>query len=261
MTTGRAAGGHGRATARGPSSIFLDVERQVEEAAVEEPAASLPAAALSLFGERRDLAQRYADFLGTAGIERGLLGPREAPRLWDRHLLNCAVLTDLLPAHTRLVDVGTGAGLPGLVVAIRRPDVRVDLVESLQRRIDFLIEATALLGLEAQVRVIRGRAEDQAVISSVGSAGWVTARAVAPLDRLVGWCLPLLAPGGSLLAMKGATAASELSSHAAAIRRRGGADARVVTLGSELEEPVHVVVVRRAEHAEHEVRGRRKGRA
>lgn len=228
---------------------------------MEEPVAGIPAAAPPIFGARYDLAERYADFLATAGIERGLLGPREVPRLWDRHLLNCAVLSDLLPEDTRVVDVGTGAGLPGLVVAIRRPDVRVDLVESLQRRVDFLSEAVALLGLQQQVRIVRGRAEDQAVIDAVGGAPWVTARAVAPLDRLVGWCLPLAAPGGAMLAMKGATAATELDSHAAAVRRAGGVDARVVTLGVDLDEPVHVVVIRRADRAGHDARGRRKGRA
>lgn len=226
-----------------------------------EVAPDAPASASGIFGGRLALAERYAHFLATAGIERGLIGPREVPRLWERHLLNCAVLTDLLPGDARLVDVGAGAGLPGLVVAIRRPDIRVDLVESLQRRIDFLAEAVGLLGLEQQVRVVRGRAEDAAVRATVGGADWVTARAVAPLDRLVGWCLPLLAPGGTLLAMKGATAAEELAAHRAPVRRCGGVNARVVTLADESEEAVHVVMIQRSTGSPLEIRGRRKGRA
>jgi len=220
-----------------------------------------PAVASVVFGQRLELARRYAGFLASAGIERGLLGPREVPKLWERHLLNCAALTELLPQHARLVDVGSGAGLPGLVVAIRRPDVRVDLVESLQRRVDFLNEATTLLGLESQVRVVHGRAEDRAVVDTVATALWVTARAVAPLDRLVKWCLPLLAPDGVLLAMKGVSASDELEAHRDAVHRLGGVNARVVSLEQELGEPVQVVVVVRGVESGHRARGRRKGHA
>jgi 16S rRNA (guanine527-N7)-methyltransferase len=201
---------------------------------------TVPPEAFAVFGDRFALAQRYADFLATAGIERGLLGPREVPRLWERHLLNCAPVTELLPRGTRIVDVGTGAGLPGLVIAIRRPDVRVDLVESLQRRVDFLAEAAELLGLREQVRVVRGRAEDPAVLAEVGDAPFTTARAVAPLDRLVKWCLPLLATGGRLLALKGASAAEELTEHRTTLTRLGGSAAEVVVIDS-----VSVVVVER----------------
>jgi 16S rRNA (guanine527-N7)-methyltransferase len=193
------------------------------------------------------LAERFAAFLADAGIARGLLGPREVPRLWDRHLLNCAVVTDLVPAQARIVDVGSGAGLPGLVLAIRRADLRVDLVDSQRRRTDFLTEAVELLGLGGQVRVVPGRAEDAAVVEQVGRARWATARAVAPLDRLVGWCLPLLQPGGCLLAIKGGTAADELRRHAGAIRRAGGREPAVVTCGAELSEQVSVVRVVRAQ--------------
>ncbi|MEO8887684.1 MAG: 16S rRNA (guanine(527)-N(7))-methyltransferase RsmG [Jatrophihabitantaceae bacterium] len=207
-----------------------------------------PDAAQQAFGDRLDLAQRFADILTTDGIERGLVGPREADRIWDRHLLNCAALAELIPSGQRIVDVGSGAGLPGLVLAIRRPDLRVDLVESLRRRTDFLTETVAALQLSGRVRVIRGRAEDTAVLTEVGSARWVTARAVAPIDRLVRWCLPLLEPGGQLLAMKGRSAVEELAEHADAIRRAGGRDARVAhctvpgTTGS-----ISVIVVRRAD--------------
>ena len=205
-----------------------------------------PPNAAIVFAERLPVAVAYAELLATAGIERGLIGPREAPRLWERHLLNCAVLSDLLPPDARVVDVGSGAGLPGLVLAVRRPDLRVDLVESLQRRVEFLTLAIETLGLGGQVRVTRGRAEDRTVVEAVGAAEWVTARAVAPLDRLSRWCLPLLVPGGSLLAMKGSRARSEAAAHAEAIRRAGGRDVRTVELpvpGS--DEASAVVVMRR----------------
>jgi 16S rRNA (guanine527-N7)-methyltransferase len=199
-----------------------------------------PEVAGIVFGDRLGLAETYARLLAGPGVERGLVGPREPERIWDRHLLNCAALAPLLPPGARIVDVGSGAGLPGVALALRRPDLYVDLVESLRRRTDFLGQVVDELGLSAQVRVVRGRVEDPEVVKLVGDAEWVTARAVAPLDRLVGWCLPLLRPGGSLLALKGERAAEELAEHAAAIRRRGGAHGRVlhcpVVVGAEGEE-------------------------
>lgn len=216
----------------------------------EFPELAPPAAARSIFGDRLPLVSRFAEHLATAGIERGLIGPRELPRLWDRHLLNCAVVADLLPVSARVVDVGSGAGLPGLVVACRRPDLRVDLVEPLQRRILFLEETVALLSLADQVRIVRGRAEDADVRSAVGDSEWVTARAVAPLGRLVGWCLPLVRPGGSLLAMKGERAESEVDGSRRAVRAAGGEDARIVRCGEGwVNEPATVVVVRRADRS------------
>jgi 16S rRNA (guanine527-N7)-methyltransferase len=203
-------------------------------ATVPEPSAAVA----TLFGDRLDLARRYAELL-----------------VRERHLANCAVVTELVPQGARVVDVGSGAGLPGLVLAIRRPDLHVDLVDSLQRRTDFLSEAVARLGLEAQVRVVRGRAEDPLVVDSVGEAEWVTARAVAPLDRLVGWCLPLLRAGGRLLAIKGSSAQAEVSEHSSTVRRRGGVDLAVVRCGvGALEEPTAVIVVARA--AERAKKGR-----
>jgi 16S rRNA (guanine527-N7)-methyltransferase len=175
-----------------------------------------------------ELAEAYARLLTGPGVERGLVGPREPGRIWDRHLLNCAAMAPLLPTGARIVDVGSGAGLPGVALALRRPDLYVDLVESLRRRTDFLNEVVDKLGLSAQVRVVRGRVEDPEVVKLVGDVGWVTARAVAPLDRLVGWCLPLLRPGGSLLALKGERATEELREHAIAIRRHGGTHGRVL---------------------------------
>ncbi|MEP6598581.1 MAG: 16S rRNA (guanine(527)-N(7))-methyltransferase RsmG [Actinomycetota bacterium] len=199
-----------------------------------------------LFGDRLPLAVRLADQLATAGITRGLIGPRELARLWDRHLLNCAVVADLVPDGARVVDVGSGAGLPGLVLACRRPDLRVDLVEPLQRRVTFLAETVDLLGLDDQVRVVRGRAEDADVLSKVGGGRWVTARAVAPLGQLVRWCLPLLAEGGTLLAMKGARAADEVEDSRTEVRALGGENAEIVRCGEGLvHAPATVVVIRR----------------
>ncbi len=171
------------------------------------------------------------------------------PRLWERHLLNSAVVTDLLPIGARVVDVGTGAGLPGLVMAIRRPDLRVDLVEPMLRRTTFLAETVQLLGVGATVRVVRGRAGDRTTGDELGRTDWVVARAVAPLDRLAGWCLPLLNPGGRLLALKGASAQAEVEATRSAVRASGAADVEVQVLGAELLiEPTRVVVVTKATH-------------
>lgn len=198
------------------------------------PAGTEPAAAAQVFGAQLGLARRYADLLASAGVQRGLLGPRETDRVWDRHLLNSAVLTDLVPAGARVVDVGSGAGLPGLVMAIRRPDLRADLIEPMQRRVDFLTETVEQLGLGDRVRVVRGRAEDAEIVRRAGNADWVVARAVAPLDRLVRWCLPLLSARGRLLALKGAGVAEEAQLHATALRRSGARLAGIERLGDDV---------------------------
>lgn len=205
-----------------------------------------PAAARVLFGARLELAAGYGRLLAGDGVRRGLIGPREVDRIWERHLLNSAVLADLLPMGARVVDVGAGAGLPGVPIAIRRPDLRVDLVEPMQRRVLFLEEVVAELGLGETVRVVRGRAEEAQVRTTAGDADWVVARAVAPLDRLVRWCLPLLAQGGTLLALKGARAAEEVAEHRRAVAELGGRGVEVVELGAEvLPVPARVIVVRR----------------
>jgi 16S rRNA (guanine527-N7)-methyltransferase len=205
-----------------------------------------PVQAVAVFGDRLDVAREFAQLLATEATTRGLIGPREVGRLWDRHLLNCAVVADLLPQGARVVDVGSGAGLPGLAMAIQRPDLRVDLVEPLQRRVTFLDEAVDKLGLSASVRVVRGRAEEPRTLAAVGSAHWVAARAVAPLDRLVGWCLPMLQSGGWLLALKGASAAAEVREHQSAIRALGGRETSVIRCGDGLlSEPTVVVQIRR----------------
>lgn len=209
-----------------------------------EPVPQSPPAAAAVFGERLPLAQRYAERLAGDGVTRGLIGPREVPRLWERHVLNCAVVADLLPVGARVVDVGSGAGLPGLPLAIRRPDLLVTLVEPLLRRTGFLSEVVDELGLTQSVRVLRGRAQD--VVGEVAPASWVVSRAVAPLPRLVTWCAPLLAADGVLLALKGSRAGEELSQARPALRAAGLTDATVQRSGAEvLREPTYVVVARR----------------
>jgi len=153
------------------------------------------------FPERKDVIQAFAHFLATAGIERGLIGPREGERIWDRHIFNCLPVTQLLPEGTTLFDIGSGAGLPGIVIALARPDIQVTLIEPLERRVEFLKEATEGLNIE----VIRGRAQDVKK-----TAHFVTARAVAPLEKLKKMSWHMVKTGGALLAMKGESAAAEM---------------------------------------------------
>ena len=200
-----------------------------------------PPSAARVFGERFTLARRYAVHLVTTGVERGLIGPHESPRIWDRHLLNCAVVAELLPDGARVVDLGSGAGLPGIPLALARPDVSVVLVEPLARRIDWLREVVEDLALPVEIE--RGRAEEPGVRARWEGADVVTARAVAPLGRLAGWALPLLRTGGALLALKGATAADEAAREAAVVRRLGGSYPRVVRCGVEVVDPPSTVVV------------------
>lgn len=205
----------------------------------------LAGAARTLFGDRLDLAAAYAELLATDGVVRGLIGPREAPRMWDRHLLNCAAVAERIPEGATVLDVGSGAGLPGLVLAIARPDLTVTLIEPLARRTSFLIEAVQQLGLAKTVRVFRGRADEAATGSSgVGplSGDVVTARAVAPLDRLSAWCLPLVVSGGRLVALKGASAADEIAEHAETVARLGGGEPQVHRCGEGVIDPPTTVV-------------------
>ena len=157
--------------------------------------------------DRWELAVRYAELLATEGVVRGLIGPREAPRLWERHLLNSAVLSEVIPDGSSVCDIGTGAGLPGLVLAIARPDLTITLVEPLLRRTTFLDEVVAELGLD-QVTVVRGRAEE---LHGKRTFDVVTSRAVAPLERLLGWSMPLVSPTGALVAMKGQSVRDEIT--------------------------------------------------
>jgi len=175
-----------------------------------------PGLVRAIFGERADAAMRYAQLLAGRGIEWGLLGPREGGRVWSRHILNCAAVVDLIPDGATVADVGSGAGLPGLVIALARPDVDLTLLEPIQRRVTFLTEAGAELGVTDRVRVVRSRAEDYDT-----EAGFdvVTSRAVGRLTRLIGWCAPLLAHGGQVLALKGAGAVDEVAAAAPALAR------------------------------------------
>jgi 16S rRNA (guanine527-N7)-methyltransferase len=186
-----------------------------------------PPGAGAIFGEVMPLAEAYAALLAGRGVERGLVGPSEAERVWDRHLLNCAAVVELVPPECTLADIGSGAGLPGLVIAMLRPHVAVTLVEPMARRSAFLEECRIALKL-ANVEVRRGRAEDLAGLLAVDV---VTARAVAPLERLAGLCLGLLRPGGLALAMKGVSAEQELARAQPMLRRLGVRDARVVDVG------------------------------
>jgi 16S rRNA (guanine527-N7)-methyltransferase len=158
------------------------------------------------FPGQEDAIRAYAEFLTTAGIERGLIGPREGERIWERHIFNCLPVTQLLPQGASLFDIGSGAGLPGIVIALARPDLKVTLIEPLERRVEFLNEAvTAIAAGGVEIEVIRGRAQDVKK-----SAEFVTARAVAPMEKLKKMSWHMVKTGGSLLAMKGESAASEM---------------------------------------------------
>jgi len=161
--------------------------------------------ASEIYGERFQSLNRYVDILRSTGVEWGLLGPREADRLWDRHILNCAALSELIAADRTVADVGSGAGLPGIPLALLRPDLQLTLIEPLLRRSTFLTQTVDELGLGPRVRVVRSRAEDHHQTYDV-----VVSRALAPLDRLIGWCNPLRSPGGIILALKGSSAANEV---------------------------------------------------
>lgn len=193
--------------------------------------------------------------LATEGTLRGLIGPREVPRLWERHLLNCALLERLIPEHATVADIGTGAGLPGIVLAIVRPDLEVALVEPLLRRTTFLDEAVEQLECD-NAEVVRARAEDLA------SASYevVASRAVAPLGKLAGWCLPLCVEGGLMLAMKGASAEEELAGSEHELEALGAEEWHVHQLGvDELAQPTTVVSIvagRAVRGSQHGRRGR-----
>ncbi|MDW5328482.1 16S rRNA (guanine(527)-N(7))-methyltransferase RsmG [Plantactinospora sp. KLBMP9567] len=286
--TYRSVSGPGGEPPPGPSAVRAGGD--------SSPVVPLPAElaepARTLFAERLPLAAAYAELLAGPGVLRGLIGPRETPRIWDRHLLNCAAVAELLPVGASVVDVGSGAGLPGIVLAIARPDLAVTLVEPLARRAVFLAEVVTALDLADTVTVVRARAEELAASRRASAAGRrrragrsgrrplpvdpdgslpvgtggpvdlanlpaelrvpadvVTARAVAPLDRLAGWCLPLAVPGGRLLALKGASAAEEVAEHAETVRRLGGSAPVVRQAGLGVVDPPTTVVEVVREHA------------
>lgn len=214
--------------------------RAVNEIPPNAPPA--PESAQGVFSHALPVAVQFADLLAKEATVRGLIGPREVPRLWERHLLNCAVVTDLMPQGASVCDLGSGAGLPGIALAIRRPDLQVTLVEPLLRRTTFLDLAVATMELP-NVTVRRARAEE---LHGDGVFDVVTARAVAPLGRLAAWSLPLVHHDGVFLAMKGATAGAELSAAGPDLRRLGAGGAEVVSVGAPwLSPPVTVVRLRR----------------
>jgi 16S rRNA (guanine527-N7)-methyltransferase len=186
-----------------------------------------PTGAERVFGDRLPLAEHFTAILGDTGVSHGLIGPREVPRLWERHVLNCAVIHPAIAADQMVIDVGSGAGLPGIALAIARPDLDVHLIEPMLRRTNWLSMVVAELGL-TNVSVHRGRAEE---FIGVLRAPVVTARAVARLSELARWCLPLLLPGGSLLAIKGLSVAEEVESDRAVLRRLGAIDEIIETFG------------------------------
>lgn len=221
-----------------PSIPDLQDPTREEHQHVVEITAQEKSAAEVVFKERLGLAERYVAHLATSGMERGLLGPREVPRLWGRHVLNCAVVADLIAADSLVADVGSGAGLPGLTFALARPDLKITLIEPLERRVNWLNEVIDDLGLD-NVVVMRARAE--AAVGAV-KADVVTARAVSALNKLAPLTIPLLEGKGEVLAIKGRSAAEELEKAAKVIRKLGGTETSVLTVGSSLlEEPTTVV--------------------
>jgi 16S rRNA (guanine527-N7)-methyltransferase len=216
-----------------------------------------PDVAQIVFGARLDLAQQYAELLADAGVERGILGPHEIDRIWERHLLNCGAVAELLQPGERVADIGSGAGLPGVPLLIAKPELRIVLIESSLRRTEFLRTAVSVLGLD--VEVVRGRAEDPAVRQSIGTCDAVVSRAVAPLDRVTRWSFALLGPGGRMLAIKGERAPDEVREHRRVMTALGAADARVVECGANyLSSPTTVVVARRGKPTPARGRPRRR---
>lgn len=213
---------------------------------VEPKPESAPSAEVlaAMFGDRGDLAVGYVASLADAGVVRGLIGPRESGRLWTRHVLNSAVVAPLLADGASVVDVGSGAGLPGIPLAIARPDCTVILVEPLLRRTVYLAEIVSDLGL-TNCRVMRGRAEDvigKLRADAVDGADVVTSRAVAPLGKLARWSVPLLRVGGQFLPLKGLSAADEVARDTDELTALGLGPAEVLDVGAGVVDPVtHVV--------------------
>lgn len=217
-----------------------------------------PDVAASLFGERLDRTQRYAATLAGAGVERGLIGPREVERIWERHILNSVALSELIGPDQRVADIGSGAGLPGIPLALARPDLHVTLIEPLLRRSEFLREMVDELGID--VTVVRGRAEEPGVRKQLGETDVVVSRAVASLDRLTRWSMPLLRVDGHMLALKGERAEEEIRDHRRVMASLGAADVRVMRCGANyLDPPATVVVARREKAVTHRPTGRGRG--
>ncbi|KZS67554.1 16S rRNA (guanine(527)-N(7))-methyltransferase RsmG [Mycobacterium ostraviense] len=233
---------HGRSPELGPPRAALEP--------MHPDRSGIPTA---IFGDRLGLARRYADWLAGPGADRGLLGPREAERMWERHLLNCAVIGELVDPGERIVDIGSGAGLPGVPLALVRPDLRIVLLEPSLRRSEFLHEVVADLGLA--VDVVRGRAEDPAVRKRLGASDVAVSRAVAPLDKLTKWSMALLKRDGRMLAIKGERAADEVAKYRRVMTASGVRDVRVVECGANYLRTTATVVVARREGRDRPERG------
>lgn len=204
-----------------------------------------PAVAAEVFGDALPAAQAFVAKLASDGVTRGLIGPREVPRLWERHVLNSAAVAEAVPTGARVVDVGSGAGLPGIPLGLARPDLALTLVEPMARRVEFLQEAVEELVAAQRTpwRVVRGRAEERSVAAAVGPVDVVTARAVAPLPRLVGWCRGLLRPGTQLVALVGARALDELPGLVPQLEAAGMRDVHPRAVGASLGSAATTVVV------------------
>lgn len=216
--------------ADGPDAGSPDAGSPITQTPVPAPVA--PSAAAAVFGARLGLGERFSEILADTGVSHGLIGPREVPILWERHILNCAVAQDSFPHGAAVVDVGSGAGLPGLALAIARPDLELHLVEPMLRRTTWLSDTIAELGLD-NCTVHRGRAEE---FDGVLRLPWATARAVARIDKLARWTFPLLTEGGTLVALKGSSAQAELDAATPVLRRLGMTGATVRQHGADLLE-------------------------
>jgi 16S rRNA (guanine527-N7)-methyltransferase len=215
-----------------------------------------PPTATTIFGDNLAAAVQFTELLAAVGVERGLIGPREVDRLWDRHILNSAAIASAIPEGARVVDLGSGAGLPGVPLIIARPDLRVTLLEPMARRVAWLTEVVDTLALSASV--VRGRAEEPAIKQQLAGADVVIARAVAPLAKLWAWSVPLLRRGGQLVALKGESADEEVARDGSAVTRAGGSLPVVERCGVDvLAVPTTIVVVTRLDT---ERRGRAQGR-
>ena len=218
-----------------------------DEGALAAGPPAAPAAAARIFGPALPAAERYVARLADDGVTRGLIGPREVPRLWERHVLNSAAVAEAVPQGARVVDVGSGAGLPGIPLGLARPDLTMTLVEPMARRVEFLEQAVAELEDDAappgRWRVVRGRAEDRSVAGTVGTVDVVTARAVAPLPRLVGWCRGLMRPGTQLVALVGSRALAELPTLLPELEAAGMRNVHPRAVGAALGEAATTVVV------------------
>lgn len=212
----------------------------------ETPSASPPPeTATTVFGDALTAAVQFTELLAAVGVERGLIGPREVDRLWDRHILNSAVVAETIPEGARVVDLGSGAGLPGVPLCIARPDLDITLLEPMARRVAWLTEVVDTLALSASV--VRGRAEEPAIKQQLAGADVVIARAVAPLARLWAWSSPLLRQGGRLVALKGESAAEEAARDGGAVTRTGGSLPVIERCGAELlAVPTTIIVVTRS---------------